>query len=115
MQIRSDVPYVSDDELEAAASSLLDRYACAVQPVRSLPVPVDQIAEILLRLRFDWIDLPDDRDRPILAAIAPASRTIHFNERRKSFLTPTSAAASFPLPTSWATMNCISWRPKWNN
>jgi Zn-dependent peptidase ImmA (M78 family) len=84
MQIRSDVPYIPDSELEAAANTLLDRYGREVELVRSLPAPVDQIAEILLNLRFDWTEIADDDDCPTLAAIAPASRTIYLNERRKA-------------------------------
>ncbi len=83
MQIRSDVPYLSDEKLKATADALLDRYEHEVEKIRSLPIPIDQIAEILLKLRFDWTNIPDDDHHPTLAAIAPASRTIYFNERRQ--------------------------------
>jgi hypothetical protein len=84
LQIRSDAPFVTEHALEAATTALLERYSREVEPIRTLPVPVDQLAEILLGLRFDWTPLPDDDQRPTLAAIAPATRTIYLNERRKA-------------------------------
>ena len=82
MQINPLVPFIPENELEQSAYTLLARYEREIAPIAALPVPVEEIADFLLELGIEWLDIPDTDDEPILAYLHPASKTIRFNERR---------------------------------
>lgn len=50
------------------------------EPV-TLPVPVEKIVEHVLRLDFDWIDIPELPGEQILAGLVPEERRIVLNSR----------------------------------
>jgi tetratricopeptide (TPR) repeat protein len=85
LQIKSQVSYLSDVELEILADSLLERYQREIEPIFGPPVPVEKIADFLLELNIEWLDIPDTDKEPILAYLHPNSRTIRFNERRLDY------------------------------
>lgn len=82
MQINPLVPYIPQQELEELANALLREYAHTVEPISAPPVPVEEIADFLLELNIEWLDIDDSDDEPILAFLHPASKTIRLNERR---------------------------------
>lgn len=83
MYIKPDVPYISDDDLEARALDLLSRYSQAIEPFTQLPVPVERIADLYLQLTIDWSPIPDSDGDPILALIDPKRRILRLNEARR--------------------------------
>ncbi|MEM7033750.1 MAG: ImmA/IrrE family metallo-endopeptidase [Chloroflexota bacterium] len=97
MVIKSDVPYLSADDLEASANQLLDHYNAQVEAILTPPVPVEKIADFLLELGLEWIDIPDQDDAPILAYLHIASRTIRLNERRLEFFDTYPGTYAFTL------------------
>jgi len=56
--MKADVPFISDARLEAMADALLAA-AVAKGIGIQLPIPVEAIAERVLDLDMDWIDLDD--------------------------------------------------------
>jgi hypothetical protein len=84
MQVKSQVPFIPEPELEKQANLLIDRYYQEIEPILSPPVPVEKIADFLLELGMEWIPIPDTDDEPILAYIHAESRTIRLNEKRQS-------------------------------
>lgn len=81
VQIAAGAPFISDATLEELAEALLDRYEAEIEPITAPPVPVEQIADFLLELNIEWLDIPDTEEAPILAYLHPASQTIRLNER----------------------------------
>jgi hypothetical protein len=57
-QLKADVPFIPDEQLEAMANKLLASAATQGINVR-FPIPVERIAETVLELDMDWIDLGD--------------------------------------------------------
>lgn len=55
MEVR--VPWVSEKTIEAQAISLLERYVKEHEPILKPPVPVDEIPEMLLKVRLEFDDL----------------------------------------------------------
>jgi Zn-dependent peptidase ImmA (M78 family) len=82
MQINPRVPYLPDSRLEALAFELLEQYQLEIESIQSPPVPVEKIADFLLELGLEWLDIPDTDEAPVLAYLNPESRTIRLNERR---------------------------------
>ncbi len=64
---------------------MLDRYAWEIEPIAIPPVPVEKIADFLLDLSLEWLDIPDTVEEPILAYLQPDSKTIRLNERRLAY------------------------------
>jgi hypothetical protein len=81
MQINPQVPFIPEAKLEEVANTLLDRYAWEIEPIAVPPVPVEKIADFLLDLSLEWLDIPDTAEEPILAYLRPGSKTIRLNER----------------------------------
>lgn len=82
MQINPQVSFIPKARLEALANSLLARYGREIEPIFGPPVPVEKIADFLLELNLEWLEIPDTEAEPILAYLDPRSRTIRLNERR---------------------------------
>jgi Zn-dependent peptidase ImmA (M78 family) len=55
MEVR--VPRISERTIEAQAISLLERYDKEHEPIRKPPVPVDEIPEMVLKVRLEFDDL----------------------------------------------------------
>ena len=85
MQINPHPPYLPRANLEEAANTLLDRYVQEIEPINRPPVPVEEIADFLLELSLEWLEIPDTDEEPILAYLHPHSKTIRLNERRLAF------------------------------
>jgi tetratricopeptide (TPR) repeat protein len=85
MQINPDVPFIPDASLEELANELLERYEREIEPIFGPPVPVEKIADFLLELNLEWLDIPDTEAEPILAYLDPGSKTIRLNEQRLAF------------------------------
>jgi hypothetical protein len=84
LEIKAEVPYLSNDEIEARANILLNRYNSEISPVLSPPIPVEKIADFLLGLSIDWNPIPDTEKNPILAWIDPKNRAIRLNLNRRT-------------------------------
>ena len=74
------VPRLSEAEIEAKAISLLDRYANEIEPILRPPVPVDEMPELLLKVRLEFDDL-----RKMLGGSSDAIGAIWF-ERKEIFI-----------------------------
>lgn len=85
MQINPHVSFIAEERLEAVANGLLERYEREIAPIVAPPVPVEKIADFLLDLRIEWLDMPDTDDEPVLAYLHPESKSIRFNERRLDY------------------------------
>jgi Zn-dependent peptidase ImmA (M78 family) len=64
-RLKADVPYIRDGQLEALAEALLARAAANGIPIH-LPIPVEAIAERVLDLDMDWIELNDSNTMALL-------------------------------------------------
>jgi hypothetical protein len=85
MQINPHVPFISEAELEGLAGELLARYEREIEPLLDPPVPIEQIADFLLELNIEWLDMPDTDEEPSLAYLWPDSQTIRLNEGRLAY------------------------------
>ena len=85
MPIDAHVPFIADADLEQIANDLLSRYEREIEPILQPPVPVEQIADFLLQLNLEWLDIPDTDTEPILAYLDPKDRAIRLNERRLAY------------------------------
>ena len=85
MQINPHVPYLSKNDLERLANSLLDQFEREIEPIVEPPVPVEHIADFLLDLNLEWLEIPDSEEEPILAYLLPSAKTIRLNERRLAY------------------------------
>ena len=54
---RSGVPYLHEKQIEAEAELLLAEYADKIEPITAPPVPIEQIAEVLLQLTLEFKDM----------------------------------------------------------
>ena len=97
MHIKPDAPFIPEVKLEQLANALLDRYDREIAPILALPVPVEEIADFLLELGLEWLDIPDSDDDPILAYLHPGSKTIRFNERRLPYFEQYPGAYPYTL------------------
>lgn len=71
------IPWLSDSTIEAEASLVLAEWALGHGPITEPPVPVDDMVELLLGLRFDFDDLQAQFRHPdVLGAIWFAERLI---------------------------------------
>jgi hypothetical protein len=83
LQIRRDVPYLSEDELEVRADGLLAGFEREDGPVDRLPVPVEAIVDFGLGLGIEWWPISDRAGSPILAYLDPARQLIRVNEAQR--------------------------------
>ena len=81
--------FLSDPQLEGAAARLLRRYATLYGAVSIPPVPVERILEDVLDLSILWDDISEPPSQSILAALDPSSKTVVFNETRRTLITDT--------------------------
>ena len=81
--------FLSDSHLEDMALSLLSRYDRLYGAVTSPPVPVERILEDVLDLSILWDDISEPPRQSILAALDPSSKTVVFNESRRTLITDT--------------------------
>ena len=85
MQIDPHVRFLSDKKLEQLANDLLARYEQAIAPIIKPPTPVEEIADFLLELNIEWLDIADSDDDPVLAYLHPGASVIRFNQRRMDY------------------------------
>ncbi|MBN1992461.1 MAG: ImmA/IrrE family metallo-endopeptidase [Anaerolineae bacterium] len=97
LQINPRVPYIADADLEELANELLERYEREVAPIFRPPAPVEEIADFLLELNLEWLDIADTETEPILAYLDPATKTIRFNERRLAYFEQYPGTYQFTL------------------
>ena len=81
--------FLSDAQLEDMACRLLGRYESLNGVISSLPVPVERILEDLLDLSILWEDIPELPGQSILAALDSISKTVTFNESRRTLILET--------------------------
>ena len=81
--------FLTDSQLEGMAARLLIRYDSLHGAVSSLPVPVERILEDVLDLKILWDDILEPPSQFILAALDPSSKTVVFNESRRTVITDT--------------------------
>ena len=81
--------FLSDPQLEGIAARLLLRFDSLYGAVASPPVPVERILEDVLDLSILWDDISELPRQSILAALDPGSKTVVFNESRRTLLTDT--------------------------
>ena len=81
--------FLSDPQLEGKATRLLRCYDALYGAVSSPPVPVERILEDVLDLSILWDDISEPPNQSILAALDPGSKTVVFNESRRTLLTDT--------------------------
>ena len=79
--------FLSDSQLEGKAARLLRRYHSLYGAVSSPPVPVERILEDVLNLSILWDGISEPPRQSILAALDPGSKTVVFNESRRTLLT----------------------------
>lgn len=51
------VPHLSERTIEAEATAILERYAVECEPILKPPVPVDELPEMILKVRLEFDDL----------------------------------------------------------
>ncbi|MCL4299160.1 MAG: ImmA/IrrE family metallo-endopeptidase [Anaerolineae bacterium] len=83
LSIRPEMPYLTEVELENRASLMIARYETEFEKITKPPVPVEYIADFVLKLSFDWDRIEDTDESPILAYINPVTQTITMNETRR--------------------------------
>ena len=83
--INPKVPNLTNEAIEEKAQSLIDRYCDEIEHILIPPIPVEKIADLLLKLSIDWAPILDTDNEPILAMIRPKKRTITLNEKRRKF------------------------------
>ncbi len=81
--------YLSDSQLEGTATRLLSRYDSLYGAISTPPVPVERMLEDVLDLSILWDDISEPPSQSILAALDPGSKTVVFNESRRTLITDT--------------------------
>ena len=81
--------FLTDPQLEDMAVRLLIRYDSLYGAISSPPVPVERILEDVLDLNILWEDISEPPSQFILAALDPVSKTVVFNESRRTVITDT--------------------------
>ena len=81
--------FLTDSQLEGKAVRLLSRYDVLYGAVSSPPVPVERILEDVLDLSILWDDISERPSQSILAGLDPSSKTVVFNESRRTLITDT--------------------------
>lgn len=81
--------FLSDLQLEGTAARVLSRYDSLYGAVSTPPVPVERILEDVLDLSILWDDISEPPSQSILAALDPGTKTVVFNESRRTLITDT--------------------------
>ena len=76
-------PYISDVHIERQAARLLNRYEQEFEVVTEPPIPVEDIADILLEVGILWGSVAEAAGTTTLAGLEPSERMIKFNESRR--------------------------------
>jgi IrrE N-terminal-like domain len=92
-RMKTDVPFISDERLEALAEALLARSAMKGINIQ-FPIPVEAIAERVLNLDMDWIDLGDPN---ALARLNYSEWKIQPNESLRDFFERVPGAYLYTL------------------
>ena len=92
-RMKADVPFISDARLEAMADALLAA-AVAKGIGIQLPIPVEAIAERVLDLDMDWIDLDDPN---VMARLNYSEWKIQPNESLRDFFERVPGAYRYTL------------------
>ena len=71
----------SDAVLDATVNQTIARYAELTRWTPALPVPIEQILEVVYDLRILWEELDEGPGEVILGALIPSDRRIVMNER----------------------------------
>lgn len=91
--MKADVPFIPNAHLEAMADALLARATTQGIPVQ-LPIPVEAIAERVLDLDMDWLDLDDPN---AMARLNYNEWKIQPNEALRDFFERVSGAYNYTL------------------
>jgi hypothetical protein len=78
---RHDLTHVRTRTIDAVTGLRIRQYEQLTGTPVSLPVPVENIVERVLRLDFDWVDIPELPGEQILAGLVPEERRIVLNSR----------------------------------
>ena len=89
--------FLSDEHLENMATKLLGRYRSAFEEVCSPPIPVERILEDVLDLGILWDTVSEPLGQSILAGLDPNTKTVVFNEGRRTFISETAGLYSTVL------------------
>ena len=81
--------FLSDTQLEDMAGRLLARYESLYGAVSYPPVPVERILEDALDLSILWDKVSEQPGQFILAELDSSSKTVVFNESRRTLITET--------------------------
>lgn len=81
--------FLSDLQIEGMACRLLGRYGSIRGRVSTPPVPIERIVEDVLDLNIVWDTVPERQNQTIVATLDPYSRTILFNESRRTLIDET--------------------------
>ena len=71
----------SDAVLETIVAGILDRYASLSGWQPRLPVPIEDILEVVYDLHILWDEIDEQPGEQILGALVPSRRTVVMNER----------------------------------
>ena len=82
--------YLPDVHIERQATRLLNRYEREFEAVTEPPVPVEDIADVLLELGILWGSVSEAVGTSTLAGLEPNERMIKFNETRRKVFEETS-------------------------
>ena len=82
--------FLPDVHIEKQATRLLNRYERDFEPVTEPPVPVEDIADVLLELGILWGSVSEAVGTSTLAGLEPNERMIKFNEPRRQVFEETS-------------------------
>lgn len=104
--------YISDAEIEAYATGILQKYGRQYKPITAPPVPIEDIIDLVVDIPIVREAIPDHHDSPVLAKFVarghphPALEII-VNENKQLFLTNTRARKSTRLPMNSGMMSFI--------
>ena len=82
--------YLPDVHIERQATRLLNRYEHEFEAVTEPPVPVEDIADVLLELGILWGSVSEAVGTSTLAGLEPNERMIKFNEPHRQVFEETS-------------------------
>lgn len=92
-RLKADVPFIPDEQLEAMADKLLIMAAAKGISIQ-FPIPVERIAEIVVGLDMDWLDLDDPH---VMARLNYAEWKIQPNESLRDLFDRVPGAYRYTL------------------
>lgn len=95
LTIDPEISELTSSDIEGKANALLERYNREVERVFVPPIPVEKIADNLLKLQIDWVSITDVDEAPILALIEPGKMRIQLNENRLDHFAKFSGSEQF--------------------